>query len=158
MRARSPAAQLAAVRRLNIVNMSILWIGRYLARGVLFLLVFIHWILPFTPVNENPEARIIVASIILGASFLWIGIKSVARPGRYFAIGLILLLAVYAISDLSGASPLAEGIVVKVLFVLFLVLGIVSARLSENVEPPNNSLERTGDAAPEARANRDTGT
>ena len=98
------------------------------------MLVFIHWILPFTPVNQNPEARIVVASIILGASFLFIGIKSVARPGRYFAIGLILLLAVYVISDLSGASPLAEGIVVKVLFVLFLILGIIWARLSENTD------------------------
>ena len=129
---RAPAAQLAAVRRLIIGDMRFLSTSRYLARGVLFLLVFIHWILPFTPVNQNPETRIMIASIILGASFLWIGIKSVARPGRYFAIGLILLLAVYAISDLSGASPLAEGIVVKVLFVLFLILGIVSARLSDN--------------------------
>jgi len=143
VRERSPAVHLclrpkhrqrAAVRGLNIGNKSILRIGRYLARGVLFLLVFIHWILPFTPVNQNPEARIVVASIILGASFLFIGIKSVARPGRYFAIGLILLLAVYVISDLSGASPLAEGIVVKVLFVLFLILGIISARLSENTD------------------------
>ncbi len=134
MKARSPAAQLAAVRRLNIGNMSALRVGGYLARGVLFLLVFIHWILPFTPVNQNPEARIVVASIILGASFLFIGIKSIARPGRYFAIGLILLLAIYVISDLSGASPLAEGIVVKVLFVLFLILGIISARLSENTD------------------------
>ena len=97
-------------------------------------MVFIHWILPFTPVNQNPETQIIIASIILGGSFLWIGIKSLARPGRYFTIGLILLLAIYAISDLSGASPIAEGIVVKVLFVLFLILGIISARLSENTD------------------------
>jgi len=134
LRKRTPAVQLAAIRRLNVGNTSILRVSGYLARGVLFLLVFIHWILPFTPVNQNPEARIVIASIILGASFLFIGIKSVARPSRYFAIGLILLLAVYVISDLSGASPLAEGIVVKVLFVLFLILGIIAARISENTD------------------------
>ena len=128
-----PAAQLAAVRRLNIEDMAFLSIGRYLARSVLFVLVFIHWILPFTLVNQNPETQIIIGSIILGGSFLWIGIKSLARPSRYFTIGLILLLAVYAISDLSGASPLAEGIVVKVIFVLFLIFGILSARRSDEI-------------------------
>jgi hypothetical protein len=108
----------------------ILRIGRYLARGVLFLLVFIHWILPFTPVNQHSEPRVIVASIILGAAFLLIGIKSISQPVRYFTIGLVLLLIVYAISSLSGASPIAEGLAVKVLFVLLLILGIGSARVT----------------------------
>jgi hypothetical protein len=113
-----------------MVKSYILKIGRYLARGVLFLLVFIHWILPFSPANQHSELRIIVASIILGAVFLVIGIKSISRPGRYFTLGLILLLFVYALSALSEASPIAEGIVVKLLFVLFLIFGIVSVRLA----------------------------
>lgn len=107
-------------------------LGRYLARGVLFLLVLIHWILPFTPANQHSELRVVVASIFLGAAFLWIGIKSISQPGRYFAIGLILLLAVYAISALSGASPIDEGLVVKVIFVLFLILGLFSVKMTDD--------------------------
>lgn len=100
----------------------------YLARGVLFLLVFIHWILPFTPANRHSSSRITIASLILGALFLGIGIKSISYPSRYFTIGLVLLLTVYVISALSGASPIAEGLIVKILFALFLILGIIAAK------------------------------
>ena len=34
------------------------------ARGVLYVLVGIHWVLPFTPVNPHEETRIVVASLL----------------------------------------------------------------------------------------------
>lgn len=114
--------------------MNMLKIGQYLARGVLFLLVFIHWVLPFTPANQHSELRIIFASAILGTAFLAIAIKSIRQPGRYFTAGLLLLLIVYAISALSGASPLKEGLVIKVLFVIFIAFGIISDRLAGSSE------------------------
>ena len=88
-----------------------------LGRAVLFTLVGIHWILPFTPANQHDETRIIVASIVLGAAFLVLGLRSYRKPASSFAVATGLLVLVVAVSAATGASPLREGAVVKVLFV-----------------------------------------
>ena len=98
-----------------------------LARGVLFLLVFIHWVLPFTPVNQHPEITIKIGSLVLGAAFLFLAIRSIASPRLYFLLGLALLVAVYIVSATTGASPLREGLVVKVVFAAALVIGVISS-------------------------------
>ena len=48
--------------------------GLVCGRIVLFTLVGIHFVLPFTPVNRHEETRIIIGSMILGALFLSLGI------------------------------------------------------------------------------------
>ncbi len=98
------------------------------ARIVIFTLVGIHLILPFTPVNTHPEQRIVIASLILGVLFLSLGLASFKRPYRSFLTALVLLLAVYVISAVSGASSWQEGLVVKVLFVAGLIYGLLGAR------------------------------
>ena len=99
-----------------------------LAQGVLFLLVFIHWVLPFTPANQHSELTILVGSLILGGAFLFLGVRSIKSSFVYLLSGLILLLIVYAVSAATGASPLSEGSVVKVLFTALLLLGVFSAK------------------------------
>ncbi len=85
-------------------------------RVVLFLLVGIHWILPFTPANPHEEVRIVVASLVLGAAFLTLGLRSYRHATRSFTLAGALLTLVITVSALTGASPLGEGAVVKVLF------------------------------------------
>ena len=91
-------------------------------------LVGIHLILPFTPVNTHPETRILVASLILGVLFLTLVIASYRKPQSSFVTALVVLLIVYAVSAISGASPIAEGLAIKVLFVAGLVYGVMGAR------------------------------
>ena len=88
-----------------------------IGRAILTLLVGIHWILPFTPVNPHEKPRIIIASLILGTVFLTLLLRSRRQPARAFAVAAGLLALVIAVSAATGASPLAEGAVVKVLFV-----------------------------------------
>ena len=100
----------------------------FLARGVLYLLVTIHLILPFTPVNPHPELRIKIAGIILAALFLTLGIRSLRKSNSSFKSGLALLLIVYLVSAATGASSLGEGLIVKIVFASLLGAGIYSTR------------------------------
>ena len=85
-------------------------------RVVLFLLVVIHWILPFTPVNPHEEGRIVIASLVLGAAFLTLALRSYRHATGSFTLAGVLLTIVIAVSALTGASPVGEGAAVKVLF------------------------------------------
>ena len=98
-----------------------------LGRGVLFVLMFIHFVLPFTPVNQHPELQIRVGSLILGIAFLFFAIRSFSAPFVYLLFGLILLVSVYAVSAATGASPMEEGLIVKIVFSLCLFVGVISA-------------------------------
>ncbi len=80
------------------------------------MLVGIHWILPLTPVNPHEELRIVIASLVLGAAFLTLALRSYKQPIGSFTLAGALLTVVIAVSALTGASSLREGIVVKVLF------------------------------------------
>ena len=96
-----------------------------IGRVVLFLLVGIHWILPFTPVNPHEELRIVIASLVLGAAFLTLALRSYRQPIGSFTLAGALLTVVIAVSALTGASPVRKGAVVKVLFLLGLGWGDV---------------------------------
>ena len=103
-------------------------VGVICARTVLLILVAIHLVLPFTPINTHPELRIKVASLILGASFLLLGLASFRRPFFAFVAALTLLLVVYIVSAVSGASPVLEGLPVKIIFVAGLAYGLITSR------------------------------
>ena len=100
-----------------------------IGRAVLFTLVGIHWILPFTPVNPHDEMRIIVASFVLGATFLALVVWSYTATVWPFVLGSALLAVVIAVSATTGASPLREGAVVKVLFLSGLCWAVARARV-----------------------------
>ena len=103
-----------------------------LARGVLSILVLIHVILPFTAVNPHPQLRIKIGSLVLAALFFGIALYSISRPLQALISGFTLLLAVYVVSALTGASPITEGLQVKIAFVLLLSLGIMAAYTDEH--------------------------
>ncbi|WDE01505.1 hypothetical protein [Thalassomonas actiniarum] len=94
----------------------------YMAQVVLYLLVVIHWLLPFTPVNQHPEPHIKIAALGIGAIFLMFAQLSYSRPRQSFAGGLIFLLILYIVSAVTGASPITEGLVVKLLFAALLLV------------------------------------
>ena len=98
-----------------------------IGRVVLFLLVGIHWILPFTPVNPHEEARIVIASVVLGAAFLTLSLRSYRHPTRSFALAGALVTVVITVSALTGASPVREGAVVKGVFLSGLAWGAFRA-------------------------------
>lgn len=97
-----------------------------IGRAILFILVGIHWILPFTPVNQHDETRIIVVSLVLGAAFLTLGLRSYREPLSSFALGGGLLALVIVVSAATGASPWQEGAVIKVFFVSGFVWAVSS--------------------------------
>ena len=99
-----------------------------LARGVLFLLVLIHWVLPFTPLNQHAELTIVVGSLFIGGAFLFFGLRSLRSPFTNLLGGLVLLLIAYGVSAITGASPLSEGTVVKIIFAAVLLMGVFSSR------------------------------
>ena len=70
-------------------------------------------ILPFTPVNPHDEMRIIVASFVLGATFLALVVWSYTATVWPFVLGSALLAVVIAVSATTDASPLGEGAVVN---------------------------------------------
>lgn len=102
--------------------------GIVAARTVLVTLVLIHFILPFTPINTHPQFRIVVGSLVIGTSFLLLLGMSFRVPGKAFATAIVLLAGVYVVSALTGASPFAEGLVIKVLFLAVLVRGLIAVR------------------------------
>ncbi len=104
-----------------------------IGRLVIFLLVGIHWILPFTPVNPHQEQRIVVVSVMLGAAFLALVWRSYRQPSGSFILAGALLAVVITVSALTGASPVGEGAVAKVLFLSGLGWGAFRTR---GVTPP----------------------
>ena len=99
------------------------------ARIVLFLLVAIHGVLPFTPVNVHPGRRIVVASVILGGAFLYLAISSWAHAARSFWGGFALLAFVVVLSSVTGTSPVEDGWALKLGFLLVLAFGALTAPL-----------------------------
>ena len=102
---------------------------------VLWALVAIHFVLPFTPANPHEELRIKVASLILGGSFLGLAVLARVRETLAFAIALVLLLGVYVVSAVGGASPLSEGWLIKLIFALALGGGLAAKRLQSAQAP-----------------------
>jgi hypothetical protein len=98
----------------------------------LYGLVAIHLALPFTWANTHPEQRIIWASLLLGTVFLTLALWSLQNPCVAFACSLALLLAVYGVSHLGGASPITEGWPIKLLFAGGLSLGLWSTYHQDN--------------------------
>ena len=84
-----------------------------IGRVVLFLLVGIHWILPFTPADPHEKVRIVVASLVLGGAFLTLGLRSYRHATMSFTLAGALLTVAITVSALTGASPLGEGAVVR---------------------------------------------
>ena len=96
-------------------------------RMVLAGLVLIHLTLPFTPLNPHPQLRIRVASLILALLFGLLTWRSRSAPRAAFAIGVVLLMGVYAVSASTGASPLTEGWLVKLVFAAVLLWATIQA-------------------------------
>lgn len=96
------------------------------ATAVLWCLVLIHSILPFTPVNQHDELRIKVASIFLNVAFLAMIFWARRRRRAALTAALALLLVVYIVSALGGASPFEEGWFVKIVFACGLATGVFS--------------------------------
>lgn len=102
--------------------------GVAVARTVCFTLTLMHWVLPFTPFNPHPGAFIRIGSIVLGSAFLVIGLLSIRNPRLWFGVALGLLLLIYTLSAIFGASPLQEDWPIKALFAGGLAWGIFKAQ------------------------------
>ena len=98
---------------------------------MLFLLVGIHWILPFTPADPHEKVRIVVASLVLGGAFLTLGLRSYRHATMSFTLAGALLTVAITVSALTGTSPLGEGAVVKVLLLSGLGWGTFRAATAD---------------------------
>jgi hypothetical protein len=105
--------------------------GPRLGRCALFALVGIHVVLPFTPLNPHSEGRIVAASLILGGSFLYLGLLTYRTPARAFWGGFGLLAVVVIVSAWSGASPVEEGLWVKLTLLVILAFAALTAGEAE---------------------------
>ena len=82
-------------------------------RLVLYLLSFIHLVLPWTPVNQNDSTSVLVGGMIIGIGFLALALWSRRNPGPAFGIGAVLFLIVETVAAATGASPWSGGWPVK---------------------------------------------
>ena len=89
-------------------------------------LALIHLVLPLTPANQHPEARIKVSAALIGVLFLVLAILARRMRRRAMAAGLLLFIVVSATAALTGRSPVEEGLVVKLFFVLALSAAVVA--------------------------------
>ena len=87
--------------------------GVQAGRAVLYLLTFIHLVLPWTPVNQNDSASVLVGGMIIGVGFLALALWSRRSPGPALSIGAVMFLAVETVADATGASPWSESWPVK---------------------------------------------
>ena len=109
--------------------------GPRVGRIALFALVAIHLVLPFTPANPLAGARIVVASLVLGATYVALAVSSYHEPARAFWGGFGLLAIVIIVASWTGVSPAEEGWPVKLALLIGLSFGGVSgAGRSDAVE------------------------
>ena len=120
---------------LSIIALIITWVNRIVykkkqhigiltARAVIFILVFIHLILPYTPVNRHEGIQIPIGAGVIGVWFLVLALKSYRYPRKYFIFALAFFWGVTLLAAVTRASPIMEGIVIKLLFSFGLLWGI----------------------------------
>ena len=105
-----------------------------MGRLVLFTLAAVHFVLPFTPLNPYPGARIVIASLLLGTAFLTLAISSYREPPRAFWGGFALLAIVIVVSSWTGVSPAEEAWPLKLALLLGLSFGGVSGARAPDAE------------------------
>ena len=88
-------------------------IGISVGRGLLYLLVFIHLVLPWTPANQSDDDTIVVGALLIGVGFLAIAIWSRRNPRPALTAGAALFLIVETIAAATGASPWSDGWPIK---------------------------------------------
>jgi len=102
-------------------------VGFGIGRGLLYLLVFIHLVLPWTPANQSDDAAILVGALVIGFGFLAIAIWSRRNPRSAFTAGATLFLLVETVADATGASPWAEGWPIKLTLSLLFAYALAAA-------------------------------
>ena len=103
--------------------------------AILFLLAFIHLVLPFTVANSHPELRIKVAAVILGIAFLSLAVAGFRYRYPATVLGLVLFVGVCITAALGGSSPLAEGWPIKLLFLASLAGSALALRRAVSASP-----------------------
>lgn len=116
------------------MNQRVVWGGR-LARWSLFGLALIHLVLPFTPLNRTEESRIVTASLILGGTFLYLAFLSRRSPAQAFWGGFGLLAVVIITAAWTGASPVEEGLWIKLGILAVLSFAGITAGEAEGRGP-----------------------
>ena len=89
-------------------------------------LALIHLVLPLTPANQHPEVRVKISAALIGVMFLALAILARRTHWRAMAAGLVLFLVVSGTAALTGRSPVEEGLLVKLFFVLALSAAVVA--------------------------------
>jgi len=87
--------------------------GITVGRGLLYLLVFIHLVLPWTPANQSDDGTIVVGALLIGIGFLAIAIWSRGNPRAALTAGAVLFLIVETVAATTGASPWSDGWPIK---------------------------------------------
>ena len=98
-----------------------------ISRSAIVVLTLLHLIGPYTPINNSDASQIVVGAMIIGGGFAGLFVWSFSRPRRAALGALVLFLAVVAISAATDASPLTEGLPVKIVLAAMLAFGSVFA-------------------------------
>ncbi len=115
-----------------------LW-GPPLARSVLFVLVALFGVAPFSPLVAPVGQRGAAASAVLSAVFLYLALTSWSRPVRSFWAGFGLLGLVILVGSMTGVAGSAPVWWVWLLFLLVLAFGALVAPV--HTDTPNPSAE-----------------
>ena len=99
--------------------------SRVIGHATLWVLASIHLVLPFTPANSHSEPHIRVAAVLIGVVFVGLALLARWFPGRAKLVGLLFFLLVSSVAALTGRSPLAEGLAIKLFFAGSLLAGAI---------------------------------
>ena len=102
--------------------------ARFAGTVSLWLLTFVHLVLPFTPANPHPEIHIKIGAVLIGSVFLSLAILSRRVPRAAAGAGLLFFVLVSSAAAATQRSPIEEGLAVKLFFALTLLLGFVLAQ------------------------------
>ena len=102
-------------------------LANLLPRVAIAVLTLLHLVGPYTPINNSDASQIVIGAMIIGAGFVGLFLWSFFRPRRAALFALALFVAVVAISAATDASPLLEGLPVKILLAAMLAVGSVYA-------------------------------
>ena len=104
-------------------------------RIAIAVLTLLHLVGPFTPINRSDSGQIVVGAMIIGAGFAGLFVWSFVKPRAASRAALGLFIGVVALSAVTGASPVLEGLPVKVALAAALLFGSLTADMSAREGP-----------------------
>lgn len=107
----------------------------YVLAGLFFVIGVIYYFLN----GQNDIAFVVlITNLILTAEFLALGGWSKSRPVASIISGLVLYVLVQILSSIDDPANIFKGIIIKVVIIVYLIKGLISAMEVERIKKEQN--------------------